>query len=76
MDTDLTAIENIFKSLYEGQNLWRATCYGDFVDMVPVADTRDHYLGDECWCLPVKRDILQVEPRMMIGHRAMDGRVQ
>jgi hypothetical protein len=32
---------------------WQSLVYALFVDVVPISDSRAHWLGDECWCGPL-----------------------
>lgn len=48
--------------------------YLTFVEVVPINDTKEHWLGDECWCLPVKTRILGGIPDLMFTHNSSDRR--
>lgn len=32
--------------------IWRVDKYPDMADIVPMHDSREHLMGDECWCSP------------------------
>lgn len=52
---------------------WRVEDQGTFVEVTPIADSRMHLLGDECWCNPkIEQDEDMDKP--MISHNANDGR--
>lgn len=52
--------------------MWESTDHGQFVEVVPLDDTRKHYLGDECWCNPkIDKDDL---PRPLVMHNSNDKR--
>lgn len=50
-------------------NEWRVNFNGSFFEVLPVKDTKEHMLGDECWCNPeVQRS---VTPNKYIKHIAI-----
>lgn len=34
------------------EQLWHVRQSHDFVDIYPMRDVQEHWLGDECWCNP------------------------
>lgn len=64
MDWDLSTIN------------WQVNEVGEFVEVVPIGDDKEHLLGDECWCKPEvinEEDIINFN-RPVISHNALDGR--
>lgn len=74
MDLDPGAIERMFSELMGDEYLWTANDHGTFFDVTPVADVREHWLGDECWCKPVREFVPRGLPDLMFTHQALDGR--
>ena len=52
---------------------WENVRFHDaFVDVVPLFDEYEHFLGDECWCGPETRRHPDELP--IVVHNASDGR--
>ncbi len=52
---------------------WENVRFHDaFVDVVPLFDEYEHFLGDECWCQPKISQYLGALP--VVVHNAADGR--
>jgi hypothetical protein len=49
-------------------NKWKWEDLGQFVELTPVADVKEHLSGDECWCSPAKETI----NRVLIRHHLYD----
>lgn len=52
---------------------WITKDYKYLVEVVPVDDTKEHFLGDECWCIPTVQIILFEGPRLVV-HNSADRR--
>mgnify|MGYP006952669854 CR=1 FL=1 len=50
---------------------WNIHDLGDFMDIVPQDDLKEHFLGDECWCTP---EVDYVNGYAMFTHQAADDR--
>ncbi len=74
MDLDPRAIENMFRDLGNGSHEWIVNDCVLFNDIVPVADTMEHWMGDECWCKPKTEFVPDGLPDTMFIHNASDGR--
>lgn len=53
---------------------WRSDLYETFFDIYPLDDSRDHAIGDECWCSFRIEYVEGGEPDIMIIHQSDDGR--
>lgn len=53
---------------------WAVTDRLTFIEVTPIRDIKQHFLGDECWCGPVVDTIPGGLPDLMITHNAADER--
>lgn len=51
---------------------WKWEDFGQYVEVVPLHDSQEHYAGDECWCNPKRID--ENSERPVISHNAKDRR--
>lgn len=51
-------------------NKWSMVEHDTFIEVVPIADSKSHDYGDECWCKPN----IEQEGKTLISHNAEDGR--
>lgn len=51
---------------------WDVVVYEPFVEVVPQDDTKEHVVGDECWCGPKVSNDPDSLP--VIAHNSADGR--
>lgn len=65
-------IKDVSDSMVKALNGWKWIDHGSFVEVLPLADLKEHNLGDECWCNP--RRIDEQGERPVISHNAKDGR--
>lgn len=53
---------------------WQVFEYESFNEVVPVDDSKDHFLGDECWC-DIRTEVVEGgKPDLLIVHSSADGR--
>ena len=52
--------------------MWEVREYPTLVEIVPLNDSMEHYLGDECVCHPRIRQDYGYLPRIV--HNSFDGR--
>lgn len=45
-----------------------------YLEIIPRDDKKEHYAGDECWCMPRIEYELGCMVEMIILHNALDGR--
>lgn len=50
---------------------WRTKDFGEYVEVTPIGDTKQHNAGDECWCSP--KVIREKNNRPVISHQADNG---
>ena len=43
-----------------------------YMEVLPVHDVREHYAGDECWCIPTVEIIEGGKPDRIISHNKND----
>ena len=55
---------------------WQSIDYYDFIDVVPVFDLQDHFMGDECWCKPRVNRYPENPAVPIITHNSADKREQ
>lgn len=55
----------------ETKKNWSSFDRGQFVEVLPNNDIKEHYLGDECWC---NTTIEYIRGKALITHNSMDGR--
>lgn len=48
---------------------WRSEDVGGYVEVTPLADVKQHYAGDECWCNPKTE---YIDDKAMIVHHLFD----
>jgi len=53
---------------------WFNRIHLTFVEVIPLNDTREHLLGDECWCGPRLEKVPYGRPDLMIVHHSNDKR--
>lgn len=51
---------------------WQWTDYDQYVEVIPLNDTKEHFAGDECWCQP--RRVEEENQRPVISHNSNDRR--
>lgn len=51
---------------------WKWEDFGQYVEVVPLNDLKQHDAGDECWCNPKRID--EDGERPVISHNSKDGR--
>lgn len=66
---------------------WSVIFNGHFFEVLPEKDSKDHLLGDECWCNPRVEHSVRAHPKLrgtpfdpvpyaqpVIAHNSHDGR--
>lgn len=53
---------------------WEVHDQGQYMEVLPQDDLKEHLAGDECWCKPRIESVLDGQPDKIIIHEALDGR--
>jgi hypothetical protein len=48
---------------------WQWEDFGQYVEVMLLTDSKEHYAGDECWCNPVTTT--EPDSRPLISHNAV-----
>lgn len=51
---------------------WRVEDFGQYIEVTPEHDIKEHWAGDECWCQP--RRVEDRGDRPVISHNSLDKR--
>lgn len=54
----------------EHSKQWEVQFNGAFFEVIPVDDSKDHLLGDECWCQP--RTERSLQPNKYLRNTSFD----